>query len=258
MKIITYSDLHLEFGGDFRPPADSGADLMVLAGDIMTFTRCELLEGLLELWDRPVLYVAGNHEYYRSKPIKEANKAFKVWLSEVRPEVTFLDDESVEIEGVHFFGGTMWTDFAGADPLAMVTAERQVNDYRCISVSEGKRLKAIDTVDLHHAFAGRLRRWFERNLSGPRVVITHHAPAMNPLTRHGDNNRLVPAFNSLDMVEIIDKHQPDLWIYGHTHECDDQMIGHTRVISNQHGYPMSPGEFQCQRFDPAGLLVEVH
>ena len=29
MKIITYSDLHLEFGTDFLPPTDSDADLMV-------------------------------------------------------------------------------------------------------------------------------------------------------------------------------------------------------------------------------------
>ena len=36
MKIITYSDLHLEFGTDFMPLADSCADLMILAGDIIT------------------------------------------------------------------------------------------------------------------------------------------------------------------------------------------------------------------------------
>ena len=35
MKIITFSDLHLEFGIDFRPPEDGSADVMVLAGDIM-------------------------------------------------------------------------------------------------------------------------------------------------------------------------------------------------------------------------------
>ena len=45
------------------------------------------------------------------------------------------------------------------------------------------------------------------------------------------------AFNSLDMTDIIKKHQPDLWVYGHTHECDDQTIGKTRIISNQLGYP---------------------
>jgi hypothetical protein len=38
----------------------------------------------------------------------------------------------------------------------------------------------------------------------------------------------MPAFNSLDMILVIEKYQPALWVYGHTHECDDQMIGKTR------------------------------
>ncbi len=37
MKIISYSDLHLEFGGGFLPPAETDADIMILAGDIITF-----------------------------------------------------------------------------------------------------------------------------------------------------------------------------------------------------------------------------
>lgn len=33
MRIITYSDRHLEFGTEFYPPKDSDADVMILAGD---------------------------------------------------------------------------------------------------------------------------------------------------------------------------------------------------------------------------------
>lgn len=92
-----------------------------------------------------------------------------------------------------------------------------------------------DTIGLHEAFVEKLLAWFEQNLSGARVVITHHAPAMNPHTKYG-SSPLMPAFNSLDMVPIIEKYQPHLWIYGHTHECDNQCIGRTQIISNQLGY----------------------
>ena len=61
MKIITYSDLHLEFGTDFRPPGNRDADLMILAGDIITFRDFEPLGRFLDGWSKPVLYVAGNH-----------------------------------------------------------------------------------------------------------------------------------------------------------------------------------------------------
>jgi hypothetical protein len=59
------------------------------------------------------------------------------------------------------------------------------------------------------------------------------------------------------MVEIIETHQPALWVYGHTHECDDQTMGRTRIISNQLGYPGNLGAFECKDFDEAGLPVEV-
>jgi hypothetical protein len=67
----------------------------------------------------------------------------------------------------------------------------------------------------------------------------------------------MPAFNSLDIVEIIETHQPALWVDGRTHECDDQTIGQTRIISNQLGYPGNLGRFECKDFDEAGLPVEV-
>ena len=50
-----------------------------------------------------------------------------------------LLDEEVSIEGVNFFGGTMWTDFNGGDLRAMETARSQMNDYRLIYNPE-KRL----------------------------------------------------------------------------------------------------------------------
>ncbi|MEQ1704624.1 MAG: hypothetical protein ABL867_01465 [Rickettsiales bacterium] len=59
------------------------------------------------------------------------------------------------------------------------------------------------------------------------------------------------------MVPIIEKYQPALWVYGHTHECDDQMVGRTRIISNQRGYPDRTGGFECAGFDKAGLMVEI-
>jgi hypothetical protein len=46
-------------------------------------------------------------------------------------------------------------------------------------------------------------------------------------------------------------------VYGHAHECDDQLIGKTRIISNQLGYPDRYGGFECKDFDRAGLAAEV-
>ena len=64
MKIHILCDLHIEFG-DFVPPV-VGADVVVLAGDVHVKNR-----GLQWIFDQkfeiPVLYVLGNHEFYREK-----------------------------------------------------------------------------------------------------------------------------------------------------------------------------------------------
>lgn len=255
MKIITYSDLHLEFGTDFRLPKDSDADLLILAGDIITFKDFAPFERFLQDWKKPVLYVTGNHEYYTQQPMQAGDEAFKQWLT-YYPGVTLLQDDVISIGGVHFFGGSMWTDFSNANPVAMVTAQQQMNDYRYIMTTAGELLRPRDTIDFHEAFVKKLLAWFDTPLDGPRVVITHHAPVVNPNTRYG-NSPLMPAFNSLDMLPVIEKYQPRLWVYGHTHECDNHMIGKMQIISNQLGYPNRSGGFECNGFDKGGLPVKL-
>lgn len=257
MKISTFSDLHLEFREDFKPPLDSDADVMVLAGDICTFGTLDRLARFLDGWTKPVIYIAGNHEYYGKDdsmptPMRDV-KTMLHTLAKTQPNMAFLDNSGVSFDGVQFFGGTMWTDFDKSDKLAMIRAQRGMNDYRCI-YNIVETLSTADTVSFHNEYVERLIAWFNAPLTGPRVVISHHSPVYNQETRYAKSD-LWPAYLSLDMPAIIGKYQPALWLYGHTHECHDQMCGDTRVISNQRGYPMK-GHL-CEGFDPQGKIVEV-
>jgi len=256
MKIITLSDLHLEFAHNWLPSPELEGDVLILAGDIISFKDFRPLNRLLKNWQKPVIYIAGNHEYYTKRPIDEGNEVIREWLNDHHPQVQLLLDEATSIEGVHFFGGTMWTDFNQGNHQAMRAAADGMNDFRYIRKADNSSLTPEDTLILHQQFKDGLIAWFERPLDGPRVVITHHAPVINPNTKYADS-LLRPAFNSLDMVEIIEEYQPALWIYGHTHECDDQRIGKTRIVSNQLGYSVNHGGFECSGFDPAGLPIDI-
>ena len=256
MKIISYSDLHLEFGSGWTMPTNIDADLMILAGDIITFRDYSPLIKFLADWEKPLLYIIGNHEYYTRTPMDKEENAFKKWLAANHPNVTLLRDEAISIDGVHFFGGTMWTDFNGRDLQAMEIARYKVNDFSMIRNPDFSPFEPGDTLELHERFVKKLLKWFETDLTGPRVVISHHVPVINPCTKFIDSP-LTPAFNSLDMLDIIEEHQPTLWVCGHTHECDDHKIGKTRIISNQLGYPSRMGGFECAGFDENGKLIEV-
>ena len=255
MKIISYSDLHLEFPHSWSLLPDIDGDLLVLAGDIITFRDFAPLETLLCEWEKSVLFVAGNHEYYTRTPMQENEEEFRAWLAEKLPQVHFLRDEGVTIGGVNFFGGTMWTNFKSGNTKSMRYAERALNDFRYIR-NEGT-FTPESSLEQHQQFIVALEQWFNAQPSGPNVVITHHAPVINPRSQYL-MSPLEPAFVSYEMSSYIEKYEPALWIYGHTHECDAQHIGKAQIISNQLGYPHSSGGYESTgSFDNYGCPVEV-
>ena len=48
MKLITYSDLHLEFGKSFQIPPNAHGDVLVMAGDIISFNQVPVLADILQ------------------------------------------------------------------------------------------------------------------------------------------------------------------------------------------------------------------
>ncbi len=250
-KLIHYSDLHLELGNTFKIPNDINADILILAGDIITFKDYTPLAKLLANWDKPVLFVAGNHEYYTNTPMIVENKEFREWLVQNFPDVNFLQNEYITINDIHFFGGTMWTNFRNSDIEAMTYAYSRMNDYRQIMIDDKTNLYPDYTVELHNQFVAKLLEWFAIDLKGRRVVITHHCPTAYKDSMY-NNSSFAPAYNSLDMIPIIKKYQPDLWIHGHTHECLIQEIGKTVVKSNQRGYAILKDRTECENFDIYG------
>jgi 3',5'-cyclic AMP phosphodiesterase CpdA len=244
------SDLHLERGDP--PPALAQADVVVLAGDIAVGT-----DGVswAREWarDRPVLYLAGNHEFYgRELPglIDELREAA------AGSSVTVLENDAVEIDGVRFLGCSLWSDFSfdGAERrgVSMALCERVVNDYSQIRFGpEDRALRPRDTLALHRAS----RRWLSEMLAGGHdgttVVLTHHSPVIlgRPPVPH---LRLLAGAFASDLSELMDRARTPLWIFGHTHRATDVDVNGTRVLSNPCGYPSQP----VGGYDP-GLTIEV-
>ena len=67
MRLALYSDLHNECGTPLEPPECAlQADIVVLAGDIGSHTR-GLEWAARQFSKQPIVYVAGNHEYYSAQ-----------------------------------------------------------------------------------------------------------------------------------------------------------------------------------------------
>jgi predicted phosphodiesterase len=248
MRLHILSDLHLEFGKVKIPETD--ADVVVLAGDIHVGSK-GINWARKQFPDKPVIYVLGNHEFYRhslpglAEQLKQEAAGSQIYL---------LENGAAEIGGVTFLGCTLWTDFqiSGNPAAAMRYAEESMSDYQIVRFDpEQRSLRARDTVRLHTESVAWLQGQLSHCKTERTVMVTHHAPSSRSEASHHANSPLKPAFSS-DLDALIEQSGVPLWIYGHTHFNTDYRIGSTRVLTNQRGYP---GE-RCKGFDPS-LVVEI-
>lgn len=247
MQLHIVSDLHTEFA-DFNPP-DTGADVVVMAGDIGVGTA-GVEWAARRFRATPVIYVPGNHEYYHHD-IRIVDE-----LRAVAPDHIYVLDNGVkELVGVRFLGATLWTDFRlygeGEAWFARQRAKRGMRDFTVIRNGD-RRFTPEDSVLLHEASRAWLESELQADFDGPTVVVTHHLPARPSISKRYANDPLNPAFAS-GMEDIIEQYRPGLWIHGHTHVPCDYVIFGTRVVCNPRGYP---SESTGESFSP-GLVVEV-
>lgn len=237
MKVRLLSDLHLEF--EVLPIRQGGEDVVILAGDIAQGTD-GIAWALKTFPDIPVVYVAGNHEFY--------GRHWEELIPEMRAaaagtNVHFLVNDSVLIENVRFIGATLWTDFNlyGTPSYSMGFAQEMMADYKVIQDGlPDARVKLLPerTVERFHGSVEALKRLVEEPFSGKTVVVTHHLPTENSVATKYKGDRCNPAFAS-HLDEFILAHRIALWCHGHTHTSVDTMVGGTRILCNPGGYPMA-------------------
>lgn len=269
MKLLVLSDLHLEFGA-FRVDshAADAADAVVLAGDIHKGVHA--LRWIAESFARkPVIYVAGNHEFYShhwSATLQALREAAD------KQGTYFLENDVLELHGVRFLGCSLWTDFAyfGQERRtdAMRDYEHGLNDCFMIEASPAAgssrgatvgRLTAAHVLARHEESIAWLGRELHKGYPGKTVVVTHHLPSRRSVAKQYVDDRLTPGFASELPVSLITC--ADLWIHGHAHDsCDYVLQGRerkTRVVANPKGYPRRTAK-GCENAGFRGdLLIEV-
>ena len=229
MNLTVYSDLHLEFGS-FEP--DEG-DVCVLAGDICCAEDAEN-PVFKRFWKRigerfkKVFYVMGNHEHYNN----DFDETESILRTIIPDNTSLLNNTSEVYEGINFIGTTMWSDFKGAKPDEMTKAQMSMNDYRTIFMGD----KNLSPYDVLYNFDEAIS-FFNQTLpdvTGKKVVITHHAPSFQSLNKNYGTH--CPGAYASDLSHLIEYHSPDLWIHGHIHESNEYTIGNTKIVSNPRGY----------------------
>ena len=247
MKIQYFSDVHNEMNTTFLYQK-TDADVVVMAGDI-DIGNAGLRWALENIKDKPVLYVLGNHEFYTNR--------YPDLISQLKQEcagthVSVLEKDTVTIEGVHFHGCSLWTDYAFNNQVLRDQAicQAMMSDYSYIIDAEtGKKLLPEQTVKLHQASLEWLEQSLMRHSGECNVVITHHAPNPLSLPEHRRRGSIAAAYVT-NLSAFITQHAPTLWIHGHCHKVSRYAIGNCTVVCN----PGGSGDY-VDSFDPEACVV---
>lgn len=264
MRCHYLSDLHLE-SQDFRWPMPRG-DVLIIAGDLCHASaldptrtdpyRTKQRDRVLRFVDAAtksfahVLMIAGNHEHYDGV-FEDTDSLLRQHLA----GVTVLDDESVELDGIRFFGTTLWTDLAGGNETVAEKIRRGMGEYFFAKTRNGAdtgpnsraKLRPADTLAAHERALNALKR---HAISDPKpmVVISHHAPSLQGLNPLHKGNGLDGAFAS-DLDELVATLQNlPFWIHGHTHIRKRYRIGDTTLFANCRGFDGK--DLSARKFSP--------
>lgn len=252
MRCHFISDLHLE--AQNAPRVLSGGDVLIIAGDLCharaldpaTLDKYSLAqrERVLRFMDEArrvfdrIIMVAGNHEHYGGMFEETAGL-----LRRHLPGVTVLDDETVVIDGIHFFGGTLWTDFEGRSAQCLESVRKKMGEYFFVrtraEVEPGgapRKLKPTDALRAHDRTMSALAASLASAGTRPVVIITHHAPSLLGLNPAHKGNGLDGCYAS-DLDSLVASLAPiATWVHGHTHIRRNYRIGRIPVRTNCRGF----------------------
>lgn len=224
--------MHQEFGislVDF-----TNIDLLIIAGDLnLGIKGIEWLKANIK--HIPVVYVLGNHEYYKGSYPKTLHK---IQASAENTNIYVLENKSVIINGITFHGATLWTDFElyGNPTVYGSLCQSQMNDYRLIRLDPSySKLRSIDTYKMHYHSVKWLENSLTDSVTDKNIVITHHAPSIKSIPEEFKENPTSSAYAS-NLESFILQHKPDYWIHGHIHQPINYCIGNTEIICNPYGY----------------------
>jgi predicted phosphodiesterase len=255
MKVALGSDLHLELDSarKLELPVNPEAEVLVLAGDIVnteilergTQTCPTLIEKFHQLSDmfKVVLVVMGNHEHYGGDFDKTEGLARKFYSQ--FDNFVFLEKETFQYNDVVFYGGTMWTDFAGHDPQVMWMAQNAMNDYSCKNSrtkhksGRGSLLLPSDVLQDHTDYMTKLIENLFHHKDNNMIVISHHSPSMLQCPQeHRDryDNGMNALYHNSHEEFILSNPQIRGWVHGHTHVRTSNKLGKCLIAANARGY----------------------
>lgn len=235
MKLQYCSDLHLEFKENKKfikdNPLKPKGDILLLAGDIVPFAIIDREKDFFDFCSdnfKHTYWIPGNHEYYSSDASFRSGR-----LNEsIRSNITLLNNEVIELEGVKIIFTTLWSHISSKNQWYI---QRRLSDFHVIKFDEGN-FTPRHYNQMHEDSLDFLSTAMAKKFKGKTIVVSHHVPTFLNYPEQYKGDVVNEAF-AIELFDKIERSKIDFWIYGH-HHCNIPQfkIGETTLLTNQLGY----------------------
>jgi len=229
------SDLHLEFPENYdylmQNPIQPKGDILILAGDIVTFSqlekRMDFFKYLSDHFEQ-VYWLPGNHEYYYS----DISRCHGSINEKIKDNLSLVNNIKISVAGSDLIFSTMWSHISPQNEREIGDS---ISDFYVIR-NHGRIFRPADFSSLHKQNVEFIEDELSQQNGQRKIVVTHHVPTLTNYPLRFLGSTLNEAF-AVELSEMIEEYKPAYWIYGHHHENIPAFkIDQTTMLTNQLGY----------------------
>ena len=234
------SDLHIETWGEFDWTRRATSPICVVAGDIGS-DRTLVLKALAHLGQcyQAVFYVDGNDEHQLG--LNDLGTSYREFIAQVEriPNVVYLQDNVVIVDGVGILGTNGWWGFdfdLGVDPEQSALWCQETYD---LSSATTKTIARLSNTDAAYMAASVKRLQTHRDVK--KIVMVTHTVPDPALIAHDiglDGSMRMNVMGNRLMMQALaadTEHKIHTWCFGHYHGSVDQTRSGVRFVNNCRG-----------------------
>ncbi len=217
---------------------------LIIAGDIGHFVEQNLLVfNLLKKYYDNIIWCHGNHDLYllnipelvKYKADSHIKLHTLVQLSKAIPGVHYLDGNVVTIDGINIGGSCLWYDYS--------YGVRQFHLYKKYFDDLWKNWSDCVFIRTGDIPFDNIKYFQERHEACLKIedkidIFVSHMIPLNELISRKWAFEHTTSFYVFNGKKLINKFNPKIWIYGHTHDHGDFQRNDTRFINKSFGYPL--------------------
>lgn len=141
--------------------------------------------------------------------------------------VFLLENTSVTIDDVEFFGCTLWPDYKQANPAVLEYAQ---------NVDENVRRVGVDVSMVQERQRQSVQSLRALVPNRKRIIITHYAPSCLSITDDFQcDEPLMQYLCYSEITDVVVLLNPIAWVHGHMHYTINYKIGDVDVLCNPRG-----------------------